>query len=251
MSRIPLEAHMFYPGPSDNHYEAQPVASASEPNAGGKRPPPKAGLQFVNLTDTAVLDAQSRKLVRAHVMKDYDKRLTAERTTQTNIRTLTRDSSTSVSAKSKKKVYEGMHRWRPGPMSPNSVQNENRRPSIAASSTISAKSLQSESSSSGSPEEIPGINSVTIAREGKSPVDETEPKEFQGNQEILASMGLGDSVYPPGYRLSVGGGRVDPFNSLPIPSSYRTETLVTHCKAPSQPLSANTNILSMSAEISQ
>lgn len=200
------------------------------------------------MTDTGKMDAQSRKLVRAHVMKDYDKRLTAIRK-----RSVGTEESTVIQAAqgstTRKKAYDGMYKWRPGKVEAVTVARDKgngrsrRTPSSSSmakspyplssddrSSRQSSRSMSSRASLENTSRDAVCTDVQTVNEyEAIYRADKDPPGFIPVECRFETVVSLMTLLSPPVHKLGVGNGRIDPFNTLPVPSA-RIEVLVTHCK---------------------
>lgn len=224
-------------------------ADGNRPSGSQKAALPNAntGLQFVNLTDTAVLGASARKLVRSHVMKDYEKRSGI----------MLGSEPPRVAATPVENLQKGIRTWNAAltvdglksRSRDNEVKLTLRQASPASSSTSPAstssehslKSYDFESNVDGNGGW--GMIDYTNVQLSNQPVTwDPGDAEFSGisslsrTEDCIANGRqnwkldeLDDLSFQNISIYGVSNERVDPFETLPF-STPRSEVLLAHCK---------------------
>lgn len=206
--------------------------------------PSKTSLQFVNLTDTAVLGASARKFVRSHVMKDYETR-TAARISGVESELPLRTSSPM------KDVNKGIYTWNsaiPDGSTGGGTPDTNEEPRLAESATSSveresqgsAQSLQDFHFESNNETEdiwesfrgteLQPFNQPEIWSPGDADWSTSQTRYGTSNGgEAGEETRLESLPSPPIYNFEIANSRFDPFETLPF-STPKSEILLQHCK---------------------
>lgn len=249
LNRVPVSFLTNHPtGPTKADSSRQPSQANGAATAAPTVPcNSNNALQFVNLTDTAVLGASARKLVRSHVMKEYERHSAIMRGSE----------PPRPTARPMKNLQKDVQIWNAGPLANSSeTRARDKKRGISLRMAHSATSSTSPRSTGlGQSLEDGHFESGVDANGGWEAIDYTI---VQGsNQPTTWDPGDADSsgfssTLQAGYRASndreaegydaleslqlpsvslfgVANTRIDPFETLPF-STPRSEILLSHCK---------------------